>query len=287
MNIAFLGIGFMGLPMAMRLVDAGHDVTVWNRTSEKADPVVQKGAVRAESPAEAVAGAEVVITMLADDGALEQVLFGRGGAAESLRAGHTLVEMSTVGPDAVRRIRDRLPADVEVVDAPVLGTVPQATDGSLKIFAGGTKDQLERLRPLFEVMGSPRHMGPLGSGAAMKLVVNATLPTLMSALGESLALADGLGLSEDAVLDVLADSAIGVTVRSKRPLIESGEYRPNFKLHLALKDAVLVQEAAEGSGMTAPVARAAQGWLRAAEEAGLGELDYSAVIPHIRRRPAR
>jgi 3-hydroxyisobutyrate dehydrogenase-like beta-hydroxyacid dehydrogenase len=287
MNIAFLGIGFMGRPMAIRLVHDGHDVTVWNRTAEKAEPVIQKGASGASSPAEAVATAEVVVTMLADEPALDQVLFGPRGAVESLRAGHTLVEMSTIGPDAVRRIKDRLPRDVGMIDAPVLGTVPQATDGSLKVFVGGTEEAFERVRPVLEVFGEPRRFGGPGAGAAMKLVVNATLPTIMSALGESLALADGLGLSEDAVLDVLADSAIGVTVRSKRPLIESGEYRPNFKLHLALKDAVLVQEAAEGSGRTAPVARAAQNWLRAADEAGLGELDYSAVIPHIRGRQAR
>jgi 3-hydroxyisobutyrate dehydrogenase-like beta-hydroxyacid dehydrogenase len=287
MNIAFLGIGFMGRPMAIRLVDAGHDVTVWNRTAEKAEPVIQKGASGASSPAEAVATAEVVVTMLADEPALEQVLFGPSGAVESLRAGQTLVEMSTIGPDAVRRIKDRLPMDVAMVDAPVLGTVPQATDGSLNVFVGGTEEAFERVRPVLEALGEPRRFGGLGAGAAMKLVVNATLPTLMSALGESLALADGLGLSEDAVLDVLADSAIGVTTRSKRPLIESGEYRPNFKLHLALKDAGLVQEAAEGSGRTAPVARAAQDWLRGADEAGLGELDYSAVIPHIRGHKPR
>jgi 3-hydroxyisobutyrate dehydrogenase-like beta-hydroxyacid dehydrogenase len=286
MKIAFLGTGFMGRPMAIRLLDAGHDLTVWNRTAEKAEPLVQKGAVRADSPAEAAAEAEVVITMLADQPALEEVLFGPGGAAESLRPGQTMVEMSTIGPEAVGRIGELLPDGVALVDAPVLGTVPQATDGSLKIFVGGTRDQLDRLRPVFDALGSPRLMGPQGAGAAMKLVVNATLPTLMAALGESLSLADGLGLPEDAVLDVLADSAIGVTVRSKRPLIESGQYRPNFKLHLALKDAGLIQEAAEGAGRAAPVARAAQGWLRAANEAGLGDLDYSAVIPHIRGRPA-
>ncbi len=287
MKIGFLGTGFMGRPMAIRLVEAGHEVTVWNRTAEKAEPVVQRGGSRTESPAEAADAAEVVITMLADEPAVEQVLFGPSGAAGSFRAGHTLVEMSTVGPDAVARIRNRLPGDVDMIDAPVLGSVPQATDGSLKVFVGGPEEVFERVRPLLEEFGAPRRFGELGSGAAMKLVVNATLPTLMSALGESLALADGFGLPEDAVLDVLADSAIGVTVRSKQPMIESGEYRPNFKLHLALKDAGLIQEAAEGSGRSAPVARAAESWLRAAEEAGLGELDYSAVIPHIRGRPAR
>jgi 3-hydroxyisobutyrate dehydrogenase-like beta-hydroxyacid dehydrogenase len=287
MKIAFLGTGLMGRPMAIRLVQEGHDVTVWNRTAEKAEPVVREGAGRADTPAEAVAGAEVVVTMLADEPALEHVLFGDGGAAGSLQPGQVVVEMSTIGPDAVRRIGDRLPEGVDLVDAPVLGSVPQATDGSLEVFVGGSEEAFERVRPVLEAFGTPRRFGDLGSGASMKLVVNSTLPTLMGALGESLALADGLGLPESAVLDVLEDSPIGVTVRRKRPLIESGEYPPSFKLRLALKDSGLVQRAAQATGRSVPVARAAGEWLRASDEAGLGELDYSAVIAHIRGRPAR
>jgi 3-hydroxyisobutyrate dehydrogenase len=287
MKIAVLGIGQMGRPMAQRLVQAGHDVTVWNRTREKAEPVVREGAARADTPAAAVAGAELVVTMLADEPALAKVLFGPGGAAHSLRLGQLLVEMSTIGPDAVRRIRDGLPEDVELVDAPVLGSVPQATDGSLHVFVGGTDEAFERARPVLEVFGTPRRVGALGSGAAMKVVVNSTLPTLMTALGEALSLADGFGLPEADVLDVLEDSPIGATVRRKRPLIESGEYAPDFKLRLARKDAGLVQRAAEATGRKAPVARAAGEWLSAADEGGLGELDYSAVIAHIGGRPAR
>jgi 3-hydroxyisobutyrate dehydrogenase-like beta-hydroxyacid dehydrogenase len=287
MRIAVLGTGQMGQPMALRLVQAGHDVTVWNRTPERAEPVVREGAARADTPAEAVAGAEVVVSMLADEPALAEVLFGPRGAAQSLLPGQLLMEMSTIGPDAVRRVRDRLPDGVELVDAPVLGSVPQATDGSLQVFVGGTEEAFERAHPVLEVLGSPRRLGALGSGAAMKVVVNSTLPTLMTALGESLSLADGFGLPEADVLDVLEDSPIGVAVRRKRPLIESAEYPPDFKLRLALKDAGLVQRAAEATGRRVPVATAAGDWLRAADESGLGELDYSAVVAHIGGRPAR
>ena len=268
--------------MAIRLVDAGHEVTVWNRTAEKARPVIDRGASAATTPAHAAKGADVVITMLADQPALQSVVTGEHGLAAALGLGQTLVEMSTVGPEGARRIVEWVPEGLEVVDAPVLGSVPQATDGTLKVFVGATQETFDRLRPLLEVFGSPMLVGPFGSGAAMKLVVNATLPSLMTTLGESLALADSLGLAQGAVLDVLADSAIGVTVKSKRSRIESGAYPPNFKLDLALKDADLVNDAAAAAGRSLRVASAARDWLAEAAASGSGTLDYSAVIAAIR-----
>jgi 3-hydroxyisobutyrate dehydrogenase-like beta-hydroxyacid dehydrogenase len=285
-KLAFCGLGQMGLPMALRLVEAGHEVAVWNRTPERAGPAVERGARPAATPAEAAAGAEAAITMLAGPEALEAVVFAPGGLAEALGTGATLIDMSTVGPRAVRAVASRLPAGVGMIDAPVLGSIPQAVDGILKIFAGGPEDLCRRWFPVLQVLGTPRRVGPLGSGAAMKVVVNSTLVTLMCTLGEALALADGLGLEEAAVLDVLADSPIGVTVHRKRQLVESGRYPPSFRLALARKDAGLVTEAAAGAGVRAPVAEAAARWLTEALEEGLGDLDYSAVVAHIRGRPA-
>jgi 3-hydroxyisobutyrate dehydrogenase-like beta-hydroxyacid dehydrogenase len=279
--LAFCGLGRMGAPMAARLLDAGHELRVWNRTPGKAGALVDAGATEAGSPAEAAAGAEVVITMLADRAAVEDVV-----VAADLGGGTTLVEMSTVGPDAVRALAARLPEGVDVLDAPVLGSVPQATEGNLKIFVGGDAEVFGRRRPVLEVMGTPRHLGPLGAGAAMKLVANSTLGALMTGLAEALALADGLGLEESDVLDILSDSAIGVTTKGKRPLIESGVYTPNFSLGLAAKDLRLVMEAAEAAGVELRVAAAARSWLERADEHGLGDLDYSAVIADVRGRPA-
>jgi len=135
-NLAFLGLGAMGTPMATRLVDAGHDVTVWNRTAARADPLVERGARRAGSPAEAARGAEGAFTMLADAAAVEDVLFGPAGVAEAIEPGSTVVEMSTIGPDAVRSIAARLPSGVDMLDAPVLGSIREATEGALKVFVG-------------------------------------------------------------------------------------------------------------------------------------------------------
>jgi 3-hydroxyisobutyrate dehydrogenase len=286
-RIAFIGLGQMGGPMAARLLDAGHDLSVWNRTPEKADPLVEKGARLATSPGDASRGAEATMTMIADPKALEEVVLGRDGVIHGLAEGAALIEMSTFGPEAGRTLADRLPGGVELLDAPVLGSVPQASDGTLKVFVGGADAGFERWRPLLEALGTPMHVGPLGAGASMKLVANSTLGALMSGLGEALSLAEGLGLETSAVLDVLADSAIGVTVRSKRELIETGVYPPRFKLTLAAKDLRLVTEAGQSLDRDLRVARAARSWLEDADRAGLGELDYSAVTAHIRGADAR
>lgn len=285
-RIAFCGLGRMGVPMAARLVDAGHEVTVWNRTPNRAAALLDRGASEAASPAEAAAGAEVVVTMVADPEALETVVFGEDGVASGISAGTIVVEMSTVGPDVVRSLAARLLQGADVLDAPVLGSVPQATDGTLKIFVGGDQAVLDRCRDVLEAMGSPRHLGPLGAGAAMKLVVNSTLGAVMCAVGEALALADALGLQEAAVLDILSESPVGATVKSKRALIESGTFAPNFTLALAAKDLRLVTGAAEEAGVELRVAQAARSWLERADDAGLGGLDYSAVIAQVRGRPA-
>ena len=286
MKLAFCGLGQMGEPMAARLLEANHELMVWNRTPERAEALVERGARRAGSPAEAAASADGVITMLATPEALEEVVSGDEGVTAGIPEGSTLVEMSTVGPDLVRTLADRLPAGVDAMDAPVLGSVSAAVEGSLKVFAGGPEQLVERWRPVLERFGTVIHLGPLGAGAAMKLVANVTLGTLMTGLGEALALADGLGLDESQVLDVLCESPIGATAKSKRDNVVSGSYSPNFKLSLAVKDLRLVAGAASKSGVELRLAGEAQAWLEAAEEAGLGALDYSAVIAHIRGKEA-
>jgi 3-hydroxyisobutyrate dehydrogenase-like beta-hydroxyacid dehydrogenase len=286
-SVAFCGLGQMGAPMARRLLDAGQDLVVWNRTASKADPLVQRGARRAETPADAVRAVEAAITMLATPDAVDEVLFGPSGAAEAMVPGSTLIEMSTIGPDAVREISGRLPRGVGMLDAPVLGSVREASEGSLRMFVGGPEDLCARWLPILEALGSPRRLGDLGAGAAMKLVANSTLMVLMTGLGEALALADALGLDQGVVLDVLSDSALGVTARGKRSRLETGRYPPNFKVALARKDASLVVETAERAALDLPLAEAARTWMERADEAGLGELDYSAVIARIRGREAR
>jgi 3-hydroxyisobutyrate dehydrogenase-like beta-hydroxyacid dehydrogenase len=280
-KIGFLGLGEMGTPMASRLLHAGHEVMVWNRSAERTAPLAKEGAAVATSPAKAAAGRDFVITMLATPEALEDVLFGTAGLAPALSPGQVLIDMSTVGPDEVRSAAARLPQGVSLVDAPVRGSVPQATSGRLDIFVGATDENYERARPILETLGSVRHAGGPGSGAAMKLVANLALGAAMVTLGEALSLGESLELKRDVMLDVLADSPIGPIVKAKRANVESGQFAPSFKLRHAAKDLRLVMETAAARGRDLKQARANRAWLDEAAEHGAADLDFSAVVATI------
>jgi 3-hydroxyisobutyrate dehydrogenase-like beta-hydroxyacid dehydrogenase len=283
--VAFLGLGLMGAPMARRLLDAGHELVVWNRSADKAAPLEEAGAHRASTPREAVTAAEVVITMLADPVALATVTEGPDGVGAGVGAGTTVLEMSTVGPAAVHRLRRALPDGVVLIDSPVLGSTPQAADGSLQLFVGGDAGDVERWLPLLGTFGAPTHVGPLGAGAAAKLVVNSTLGGTLALLGEALALADGLGLDRSSALDVLARSPLGGQVERRRPALESGEFPLRFRLRLAGKDLDLVTAAAGDAGIDLRVGPAARSWIGDATDAGWGDEDYSSVVAFITGAP--
>ena len=280
-KIGFLGLGEMGTPMARRLLQAGHDVVVWNRSAERTAPLAKEGAAVAPSPAKAAAGRDFVITMLATPEALEQVLFGAEGLAPALSPGQILIDMSTVGPDEVRSAAARLPKGASLVDAPVRGSVPQATTGRLDIFVGAADQDYERVRPILETLGSVRHTGGPGSGAAMKLVANLALGAAIVTLGEALSLGESLELQRNILLDVLADSPIGPIVKAKRANVESGQFAPSFKLRHAAKDLRLVTETATARGRDLKQARANRAWLDEAAERGAADLDFSAVVATI------
>jgi 3-hydroxyisobutyrate dehydrogenase-like beta-hydroxyacid dehydrogenase len=282
--VAVVGLGAMGSRLARRLLDAGHEVVVWNRTREKATPLVDLGAARAETPAEATRRAEAVLTMVSDPPALRAVTEGPSGVAAGANS-MTVIEMSTVGPAAVARLASVLPEGTGLLDAPVLGSVSEAESGSLHVFVGGPAPLAERWMSLLSTFGSPIHVGPLGAGASAKLVANLTLFGVLGVLGEALALAGGLGLSRRAAFDVLAATPLAAQAERRRPAIEAGEYPPRFRLSLARKDADLITEAAEEAGVELRLAKEASRWLAEAVEAGWGDRDYSAVLQQILRKP--
>jgi 3-hydroxyisobutyrate dehydrogenase-like beta-hydroxyacid dehydrogenase len=280
-KLAFLGLGLMGTPMATRLLHAGHDITVWNRTIEKTRPLADQGASVATTPAQAAAGVDAAITMVTDPAALEQIVFGEAGLAAALAPGQLLIDMSTVGPDTVRSVAARLPDGVTIVDAPVRGSVPQATAGQLAVFVGADASNFRRVAPVLAPLGHVHRAGGPGAGAAAKVVVNTTLGAAMAAFGEALALGDVLGLDRSVVLDLLADSPIASTVAGKRANVESDHYPATFKLSLALKDLSLAADVADRAGHHLDVTSAVRDWLQRAAGAGLGDLDFSAVITTI------
>jgi 3-hydroxyisobutyrate dehydrogenase/2-hydroxy-3-oxopropionate reductase len=278
-EVAWIGLGAMGSRMAARLRDAGHELAAWNRTREKADAL---GVATAGSPREAAERGEFVFTMVTDPDALRAVTEGEDGALSGLRRGAVLIDMSTVGPPAIARLSEQMPTGRSLLDIPVLGSLPEAEAGTLKLFAGGDDAAFERVRALLETLGEPLRTGPLGSGAAAKLVANATLVGTIALLGETLALADALGLSRETTWEVLGATPLAGQAERRRPVVESGEYPPRFPLSLARKDADLVLS----DGLDLPVLAAAREHLVAAEAAGLGWKDYAAVLEHILGRTA-
>jgi 3-hydroxyisobutyrate dehydrogenase-like beta-hydroxyacid dehydrogenase len=271
-RVAVIGLGGMGSRIARRLLDAGHELTLWNRTSEKAEAL---GAPLAASPAEAASEADVVITMVADPPALAAVTEGAEGVAAGADEGTTVIEMSTVGPAAIEQLRSVLRADL--LDAPVLGSLSEVESGTLSIFVGGDEAVFEHHRQLLEGLGKPLYVGPSGSGAAAKLVANSTLITMIGAVGEALALADALGLPREKAFEILGTTALAAQAERRRPALESHEYPPRFPLRLARKDADLIHEL----GLDLRLTEAGRSWLA---EAGDGDQDYSAVLERITRR---
>jgi len=278
-RIALLGLGRMGREMALRLLDDGHALTVWNRGGVPG-PLRDAGASAAATPAQAARAGEVVITMLTDGAAVEAVLFGPDGAAEGTGPDAVLADMSTIGPDAVAAVRAKLPPAVRFVDAPVQGSTPKARAGELVIFAGGADDDMARCRPAFDSLGTVRHVGPLGAGAAMKLVVNLVLGTSVVMVGEALRLADRLDLDTDAVLDALTGTAVGSLVPRIRGRLADPDAPTQFPIRLAGNDLRLVTQAA---GTDEGTVAGAERVLSAAAEAGYADADITVVPAFLRR----
>lgn len=289
-HIAFLGIGRMGAAMASRLLDAGHTLTIWNRTPAATAPLTALGATAAATPAAAVAGAPVVITMLRDSAAVTDVLFG-GGAAAGLVDHALLIEMSTIGPAAVAQVRHRLPATVRMVDAPVKGSVPAAQAGELDIYLGGASPDVDDCGDLLAALGKVRHVGPLGSAAALKLVLNAVGMSSLVLLAEALRVADRLGVPTELALDELAPvnpAAVRLRKRLAHP-----EAPVHFTVALARKDLDLALQAAAAERgadvsaaaqdrLAAGVIAGARDQLAAAGDAGYGPRDITSVVDYLR-----
>ena len=280
-TIAVLGLGAMGSAMAARLLDAGHDLTVWNRTPGRDGGLVSAGARRGETPADAVRDAEVVVTMLTDPPALDAVLFGPDGASYAIPDTATLIEMSTVGPTAIASAAERL--SVPVLDAPVLGSVPSVETGKLVILVGGDRAVFDRHIELLSILGTPIYLGPSGSGAWLKLVNNAASTATLVALGELLALTDRAGLEIDSVLQGLEAGPLASLIERWRPRLKGEDQASYFRLALARKDLALVFDEAEREGVDLSVAETAAARCDEAIGAGLGEEDFGAIVPFLRR----
>lgn len=283
-RVSFIGLGAMGSRMAGRLLAAGYDLTVYNRTRERARPLEERGAKVASTPAEAARQAEIVFVSVADDVAAEAVIAGPGGALSAVPSGAIIINTSTVSPGLSRRLSEAaLAQGVWVLDSPVSGSTPQAEGGQLVIFVGGAEAAYRRSRPILSVLGRDSfHLGPAGAGSTMKLCVNALLGLGLQALGEAIALGLTAGLERDRLLDVLASTVVlSASQRSKIQNIRHEFYPPTFPLRLMSKDLGLVLDAAASLSVTMPATAAAREEFAAEatrqRESGRDE-DFSSVV---------
>lgn len=277
-RVAVVGLGAMGSRIAQRLLLKGHEVTVWNRSIDRIETLLRLGARAAPTPREAAAACEVVITMVADPRALQAVSEGPNGIGGVAGPGLRIIEMSTVGPDANRRLASVLPDGASLVDAPVLGSIAEAEAGTLTIFAGGFDADLDAAEPLLSQLGTVLRLGPPGAGAAAKLVANAALFGTLAVLGETLSLAQVLGLGPEQAAAVLRSTPLGEQAAKRLPSIAAGAYPSRFRLSLARKDAELIRGVSEAAGARVPALESAAGWLAEAEASGRGDQDYTAML---------
>jgi 3-hydroxyisobutyrate dehydrogenase len=284
-RIAFIGLGTMGSGMAARLLGAGFQVVVYNRTPGRAEQLREAGAQVAATPAEAVQDADAAIAMVADDGASREVWLGAQGALAAARKGTVLIDCSTVTPAWVRELAAQTAArGCPLLDAPVTGSRPQAHAGELLFLVGGDADVVEACRPIFKPMSrGVVHLGPHGAGATMKLINNFLCGVQAAGLAEAVAWIDGSGLETAGAVAILTGGAPGSPlVKALAERMSNRDYRTNFRLDLMVKDLQYAVQEGQRAGVDLQTGIAA---LRRFEEAagrGFGERDLSAVVEPLR-----
>jgi 3-hydroxyisobutyrate dehydrogenase-like beta-hydroxyacid dehydrogenase len=279
--ISYLGLGTMGSGMASNLLEAGYKLTVWNRSVERCEPFAAKGARVAETPADAVRGAEVVIYSLSNDQAVEEVVFGAQGILSGIKEGQIAIDMSTVLPAmSLREQEAYAKRGVDFLDAPVFGSKNEAANAELWIMAAGNKAIFEKVKPVLEQLGQTVHyFGKNGNATAMKLVGNLIVALEMEALAEGLVLAQKAGLDLNMVMEVLkvADFRSPLIASNGQNILKR-DFSPSFALKLMLKDADLIEKLAESLKSPIPALRVAQKNLGSAVAFGFGEENASALI---------
>ncbi len=282
MDIAFIGLGNMGTPMARNLLKAGHALTIYNRTRNRAEPLQAEGARVASTPADAVRRAEALVTMLADDQAVESVVFAPGKALDALPRGAVHVSMSTIGVALSRRLAEAHEQKGQnYVSATVLGRPDAAEDAKLFVIAAGAPEQIRRCQPLFDVLGQKTFVASDDPPAAnvLKLATNFLLTTVIEGLAEAFALVRKHRLDPKAFLDFLTGTIFSAPVyRNYGAMVAADKFEPvGFKLPLGLKDIRLVLAAAEAASLPMPLASLIHDRFVTALAHGLNDVDWSAI----------
>lgn len=284
-KIGLIGLGLMGRPMGMNLLKAGHTLTVWNRTPERAKELVAVGAKQAKTPREVAEASDVLLTIVSDPPALESVLWGHeeknDGALGGLKTGSTYIDSSTVSPTLVKKIEGTCRGrGVKFLDAPVTGGDWGAREGNLVFMIGGEAETVKQMEPILRVMGKKWfHLGPNGAGQTTKLAMNAILALQVGAMAEALALVQRAGLSGEQLVEVMqASMARSGVLDVKSPLMLKGDYKPSFPLRLMHKDLGLALDLANQLGVALPATAAAREVYNYVKGEAKEDMDYSAVM---------
>lgn len=287
MQVAFIGMGTMGAPMALNLLKAGHQVTVHNRNRQREEPVAAAGARRAESPAAAAQGAEVVITCVSDTPDVEQVILGESGVIYGAQPGTVVVDMSTISPSITRTIAAALAEQgIEMLDAPVSGGSEGAKNGTLSIMIGGSEQAVAQVQPVLAAMGQTlTHIGPIGAGQITKAINQIIVAGTYWSVAEGMALGIKAGLDMDRVVQAVGGGAAGswgLTHRSGQMI--NNDYPLGFRVRLHRKDLVIALEAARELGVTIPMAAYVEQIENGLIARGYGDEDVSAIARSVRQQ---
>ncbi|MDD8018482.1 MAG: NAD(P)-dependent oxidoreductase [Bacteroidota bacterium] len=281
-TLGFVGLGLMGTPMATRLLNAGYPLRIYNRTKEKASSLIERGAKWCDFPAAVAQQAEIVFSMLTNDDALKSVA---SVIQTSIRSGGIHVDCSTVSPTLTSFLENKYSSTGRYfLHSPVLGSIPNATDGSLLLFVGGNSEAFVRVEPLLNILGSKMWRFPKAEQASnMKLIMNSFIAGMIATLSQALAFAQKAGVTGTTVLDVLHHSALNSSMyQTKGKSILEGNFSPRFFLDNLLKDTNLFRDAAQMYSVSTPIAESVKELLEEAVSRGLGKEDYSAVSKVVR-----
>ena len=287
-KIGFIGLGTMGCPMAINLMQAGHDLFFFARREDVVDQFQKLGAVACPSCAKVAEAADVIVTMVTADAEVEQVVLAEDGIIAGADTGKLLIDMSTVSPATVRRIGELLSEPgMSMLDAPVSGGPSGAKKGSLSIMVGGDARDFQKAQPILEILGKKIfHLGPLGSGQTAKLVNQMMAGGIMTLIGEAMSVAKAAGLDLEQLVEVVSTSSGSSTMLSSRAqFILDNHYEAGFKTELMRKDVALSQALAHELQLSTPVTSAALQQYTSAMQQGYSKLDFSAVAKIVEPNP--
>jgi len=283
-NIGFIGLGIMGNAMSKNLLKAGHTIVAYDIVPELTDKVVAAGAARGASCREVAERCDIVITMLPDGPEVEQAILGPGGVLEGARKVSTIADMSSISPLVAQKVGAASAAKgVEFLDAPVSGGEPKAIDGTLAIMVGGDEAVFQKMKPIFEKMGSSVTLaGAVGAGNVTKLANQIMVACNIAAMGEALVLATSCGLDPEVVFNAVKGGLAGSTVlNAKAPMVIGRNFKPGFRIRLHQKDLRNALLTAESLKVGLPLTSAVQQMLMALMNDGKGDLDHSAIVTFI------